>query len=60
MPESEASNFIKKARVFSCEFCEILRTPFLKNTSGRLLLSLSANGVQFYTQDYADYETMAV
>ena len=26
------------AQVFSCEFCEILRTPFLQNTSGRLLL----------------------
>ena len=25
-------------QVFSCEFCEILRTPFLQNTSGRLLL----------------------
>ena len=25
-------------QVFSCEFCEILRTSFLRNTSGRLLL----------------------
>ena len=37
----EACNFIKKetlAQVFSWEFCKILRTPFLQNTSGRLLL----------------------
>ena len=27
-------------QVFSCEFCELLRTPFLQNTSGRLLLEL--------------------
>ena len=26
------------AQVFSCEFCKILRTPFLQNTSGRLLI----------------------
>ena len=26
------------AQVFSCDFCKILRTPFLQNTSGRLLL----------------------
>ena len=26
------------AQVFSCEFCEILWTPFLQNTSARLLL----------------------
>ena len=26
------------AQVFSCEFCEISRTPFLQNTSGQLLL----------------------
>ena len=26
------------AQVFSCEFCEIGRKPFLQNTSGRLLL----------------------
>ena len=35
-------NFTKKetlAKIFSCEFCEILRAPFLQNTSGRLLLS---------------------
>ena len=25
--------------MFSCEFCEILRTPFLQNTSGQLLLT---------------------
>ena len=39
----QVCNFIKietLAQVFSCEFCEILRTPFLQNTSGRLLLSL--------------------
>ena len=31
-PESEACNFIKKgtlAQMFSCEFCEILKKPFL-------------------------------
>ena len=26
------------AKVFSCEFAKFLRTPFLKNISGRLLL----------------------
>ena len=34
--------FFKKeslAQVFSCEFCEFLRTPFLQNTSGRMLLT---------------------
>ena len=34
-------NFIKKetlAKVFSCEFCEISKNTFLRNTSGRLLL----------------------
>ena len=33
-------NFIKKetlAQVFSCKFCEILRTPLLQSTSGQLL-----------------------
>ena len=38
--------FLKKltlAQVFSCEFCEFLRTPFLQNTSGRLLLKATAN-----------------
>ena len=33
----QACNFIKKetlAQVFSCEFWEILRAPFLQNTSG--------------------------
>ena len=32
----EACNFIEKdtlAQMFFCEFCEILRTPFLQNTS---------------------------
>ena len=31
----EASNFIKKkilAKVFSCEFCEILKNPFFHRT----------------------------
>ena len=35
--QGEACNFIKKetlAQLFSCEFCEILRTPFVQNTSG--------------------------
>ena len=38
-------NFIKKetlAQVFSWEFCEILKTPFLENTSRRLLLNSSS------------------
>ena len=26
-------------QVFSCEFCKISKTPFLQNTSGRLLLT---------------------
>ena len=37
-------NFIKKeaqAQVFSCKICEFLRTPFLYNTSERLLLTRS-------------------
>ena len=36
-------NFIKNetfAQVFSCEFCKILRAPFLQNTSGGYFLSL--------------------
>ena len=39
-------NFIKKktlTQVFSCKFCEILRTPHLKKTSGRLLLDMQMN-----------------
>ena len=41
--QENTCHFIKKqtlARVFSCEFREILRTPFLQNTFGRLLLFL--------------------
>ena len=37
----EACNFIEKealAQVLSCKFCEFLRTPFLQNTSGQMLL----------------------
>ena len=26
-------------QVFSCEFCEVSKTPFLQDTSGRLLLN---------------------
>ena len=36
-----ACNFVKKGtlvQMFSCEFCEILRTSYLQNTSGWLLL----------------------
>ena len=39
----EACNVIKKdtlVQVFSCEFCEISKTPFLQNTSERLLLNV--------------------
>ena len=35
------ANLFKKetlAQVFSCEFAKFVRTPFLQNTSGRLLL----------------------
>ena len=37
---SEGATLLKESlsQVFSCVFCEILRTPFLQNTSGRLLL----------------------
>ena len=38
--KATARNFIKKetlVQVFCCEFCEILWTTFLQNTSGRLL-----------------------
>ena len=38
---SQTLKFIKKetlAQVFSCEFCEIFKKPFLQNTPGRLLL----------------------
>ena len=34
-----ATSFKKMALMFSYEFCELLRTPFLQNTSGRLLAS---------------------
>ena len=36
----EAFNLLKRtlAQVLSCEFCEILKIPFLQDTSGRLLL----------------------
>ena len=46
-------NFIKKetlAQVFSCKFCEILRTPVLQNTSGRLLLFFS-----LWRFDFSDF-----
>ena len=47
-----ACNFVKKetlAQLFSIEFCEILRTPFLflQNTSGRLLLSIQRNEIKW-------------
>ena len=47
--ERQACNFIKKetlAQAFSCEFCEFLRTPFLQNTSERLLLIVQKNDKQ--------------
>ena len=48
----QASDFIKKetlAQAFSCEFCEVFyRTPYLQNTSGRLLLKLSSLRWAFY------------
>ena len=31
-------NKVATTQVFSCEFAKFLRTPFLQNTSGRLLL----------------------
>ena len=42
--QASACNFIKKAtlaQVFSCEFCEILGTPFLNDISGQLFLFLA-------------------
>ena len=39
----KSCNFIKKetpAQMFSCEICEISKTPFLQNTSRRLLLCI--------------------
>ena len=47
---SRASFFIENetlAQVFSCEFCKILRIPFLQNTSGRLQLTLATNSLMF-------------
>ena len=44
--QASTSNFVKKeilAQVFSCEFCEISKTTFLQNTSGRLLLECYAS-----------------
>ena len=44
VPVSETCNFIKKetlARCFLVNFAEFLRTPFIQNTSGRLLLNRS-------------------
>ena len=41
----QACNFVKKetmVQVFSCEFCEILRTPCLQNTSERLFLRVQS------------------
>ena len=41
----EACNFVKKetmVQVFSCEFCEILRTRCLQNTSERLSLRVQS------------------
>ena len=52
MSQAKVYNFIKKetsTQVFSCEFYEILRTPFLQNTSGRLLLSV--NYFSFYFKE---------
>ena len=44
------ANFIEKetpAQLFSCEFCEIFKKTFLKNTSERLLLLIDINPVLF-------------
>ena len=35
------------AQMFSCEFCETLRTPFLQNTSAWLLLILFGHHIPF-------------
>ena len=38
---------LTQVQVFSCEFCKILRTPFLQNMSGRLLLQFyKSRGIQ--------------
>ena len=42
--QASGLQLIKKeapALVFSCEFCEISKSTFLQNTSGRLLLILN-------------------
>ena len=42
--QASGLQLIKKealAMVFSCEFCEISKSAFLQNTSGRLLLILN-------------------
>ena len=44
--QASAFNFIKKetlAQVFSCDFSKFLRTPFLQNTTERLLLYFDKN-----------------
>ena len=48
-PYKQACNFIKKktpAQVLSYEFCQILKTLFLKNTPWRLLLKPSLDIVK--------------
>ena len=51
----KACNFIKEeplAQVFSCEFCEFLRTLFLHNSSGRLPLYWTYQDVSLITYPY--------
>ena len=51
--EASVCNFIKKeamTQAFSCEFCEISRTPFLQNTSRPLQISNSS--IYFYWTFY--------
>ena len=62
----QACNFIKKetvTQVFSCEFCEILRTPFLENTSGRLLLTnqfLFSSSLYFQQKELNDVKYLLI
>ena len=41
------SFFLRKLQVFSCEICEILSTPILKNICERLLLCKVLNQIKY-------------
>ena len=53
MSELKASNFIKKRlrhKCFPADFAKFLRTPFLQNTSGQLLLFRVNRVSDYYTK----------